>query len=202
MLKFEQIKEILKKSIPNYVIRINYPCGFRGLTFNETKCTLISELDLFNNFLDDFELKGGEFDEKYNKRLILSNLLQNERFCHKIIDNDDKPLSPRQFYKIKNEENKNEEKLIEITETIKNESGEEMKISGEDIAFNVFLTRDNEKNMNILRYLKADFTKIFQNPQLFAVNDLTSLNKLIEDSALNFNLKNFELKKFLKVNMN
>ena len=37
MLKFDEIKEHLKNSIPDYIIRINYPCGFKGLTFNETK---------------------------------------------------------------------------------------------------------------------------------------------------------------------
>lgn len=215
MLKLEQIKEHLRNSIPNYVIRINYHCGFRGLTFNETKCTLISELNLFKNFLNDLEIKGGFADQKYNKRLILSNLLQHERFGHikfslnfysfkqdkgkklfnDIYNDDDEPLSPRQFYKIKNEENKSEEKLIEITETIKNESGEEVKMGESGVAFNVFLTRANEKNMNILRYIKADFTEIFLNPKLFADNDLTQLNKLIDDSAPNFNLKNKEFKK-------
>ena len=213
MIKLEQIKEHLRNSIPNYVIRVNYLCDFRGSTFNETKCTLISELNLFDNFLDDVELKGGNTDEKYNKRLILSNLLQHERFGHvkfsinfysfkqdkgknlfNDIYNDDEPLSPRQFYKIKNLENKNEEELIEITKKIKYKYGED-KIGEAGEAFNVFLTRANEKNRNILRYLKADFTKIFQSPQLFAANDLTSLNKLIEDSAPNFNLKYSELKK-------
>ena len=214
MLKLEQIKEHLRNSIPNYVIRINYLCGFKGLTFNETKCTLISELNLFNNFLDDIELKGGITDEKYNKRLILSNLLQHERFGHikfslnfysfkqdkgknlfNTIYEDDEPLSPRQFYKIKNEENKSEEKLIEIIQILKIESGEEVKMGESGIAFNVFLTRGNEENMNILRFTNADFTKIFKQPELFAANDLTSLNKLIKESAFNCNLNNYQFKK-------
>lgn len=214
MLKLEQIKEHLRNSIPDYIIRINYPCGFRGLTFNETKCTFISEVDLFDSFLDDRELKGEKTDEKYSKRLILSNLLQHERFGHikfslnfysfkqdkgknlfNFIDDEDEPSSPRQFYQIKNEENENKEKFVEVIETKRYDSGEEEKTGEAGAAFNIFLTRGNEENINILRYIEADFTEIFKQPKLFAANDLTALNKLIKDSAANCNLPNFKFKK-------
>ena len=191
MLKFEQIKEHLRNSIPNYIIRINYPCGFKGLTFNETKCTFISEVDLFGYFLDNQELKGEITDEKYSKRLILSNLLQQERF----VNDEDEPSNPRQFYQIKNEENKNKEKFVKVIQTIKNESRLEEKIGEAGIEFNIFLTRGNEENMNILRFIEANFNKIFKQPKLFAANDLTVLNELIKDSAANCNLPNFKLKK-------
>ena len=84
---------------------------------------------------------------------------------------------------------------MEVIQTPKNESGEEEKMVEEGIEFNIFLTRGNEENMNILRFIEADFTKIFKQPELFAANDLTVLNELIKDSAANCNLPNFKLKK-------
>ena len=213
MLKLEQIKEHLRNSIPDYIIRMDYHCGINGITFNESKCTFISEVDVLGYFLDDQELKGGNTDEKYNKRLILSNLLQHERFGHikfslnfysfkqdkgkslyNPFDDKDEPSSPRQFYQIKNEENKNDEKFAEVTRTEKFEFGE-VKIGEAGVAFNLFLTRGDEENMNILRFIEADFTKVFSQPQLFAANDLTELNKLIKNSAANCNLSDFKLKK-------
>ena len=157
MLKLEQIKEHLRNSIPDYIIRMDYHCGINGITFTETKCTFISEVDVLGYFLDDQELKGGNTDEKYNKRLILSNLLQHERFGHvkfslnfysfkqdkgkslyNPFDDKDEPSSPRQFYQIKNKENKNDEKFAEVTRTEKFEFGE-VKIGEAGIAFNLFL---------------------------------------------------------------
>ena len=171
-------------------------------------------MDLFDSFLDDRELKGEKTDEKYSKRLILSNLLQHERFGHikfslnfysfkqdkgknlfNYIDDEDEPSSPRQFYQIKNEENENKEKFVEVIQTKRYDSGEEEKIGEAGAAFNIFLTRGNEENINILRYIEADFTEIFKQPELFAANDLTALNKLIKDSAANCNLPNFKFKK-------
>lgn len=209
MLKIDQIKEHLRNSLPNYIIRIKNYCNFTGLTFNETKCTFISEVNLFGNFLDNQELKGGDTDPKYNKRLILSNLFQHERFGHvkfsmnffsfkqdkENSDNEcDEPLSPRQFYQIKSEEKEKKENLIEIVEIL-DVYNRKIKKGESGIAFNVFLTQGNEKNANILRFVEADFSKIFKQPELFAAENLTLLNKLIKESTSNYMLPNFAIKK-------
>ena len=209
MLKIDQIKEHLRNSLPNYIIRIKNYCNFAGLTFNETQCTFISEVNLFGNFLDNQELKGGDTDPKYNKRLILSNLFQHERFGHvkfsmnfysfkqdkENSDNEyDEPLSPRQFYQTKLEEKEKKENLIEVVEIL-DVYNKKIKKGESGIAFNVFLTQGNEKNANILRFVEADFSKIFKQPELFAAENLSLLNKLIEESTSNYLYPNFALKK-------
>ena len=206
MLKAEQIKEHLRNSLPNHIIRVNYFCGFLGLTFNEAMCTVISEKDIFGTFFSKKELKGGDTDEKYNRRLILSNVMQHERFGHIIFSmnfysfkqdkgniymneyEDDEPSSPRQFYQITKEENKQKEKLIEIVEILTNKSEDNVKKGESGMAFNVFLTRGDENNMNILTDRESDFSKIFKRPELFASEDLTDLNILIKDSAAEIEL--------------
>jgi len=50
MLTIDQIKEHMRYSFPNYIIRVKYYCGFNGLTFNEARCTIISEIDIFGHF--------------------------------------------------------------------------------------------------------------------------------------------------------
>ena len=78
MLKLDQIKEHLRNSIPDYIIRFKANAFFKGLTFNETKCTFVSEVILFCEFLNNKELEWGDFDPPFNKRFTLSNLLQYE----------------------------------------------------------------------------------------------------------------------------
>ena len=202
MLTIEQIKEHLRNSIPNHIIRIKYHCDFKCLTFNESKCTIISEKDIFGSFFEKIELKGGITDEKYNNRLILSNVLQHERFGNINFSNlsdingeDEQSLIPKQFYYIKKEENEYKENLIEIVEIKSNTSGEKIKKGECGFAFNVFLTRGNEENMNILSHTEADFTKIFKQPELFASEDFSDLNILIKDSADEIELSFSQFKK-------
>ena len=215
MLKVDQIKEHLRNSLPNHIIRINYPCKFEGLTFNEVKCTIISEIDIFGFFFDEQELRGGNTDEKYNKRLILANVMQHQSIGHikfstkfysfkddkgnSLFDMneymEDGPSSPRQFYQIIKEENEKKENLIEIVEILIDESGNKVKKGESGIAFNVFLTRGDEKNMNILRESESDFSKIFKQPELFASEDLSALNNLIKDSASKIKLSFSQFKK-------
>ena len=181
MLKIEQIKKHLRDSLPNYIIRVKHNCGFKGLTFNEAKCTVISEIDLFGYFFDEKELKE---DITYNKRLIISNVLQHERFGHikfsmnffsfkqdkvnnliyanQNIYEDDEPSSPRQYYRIKQENNQKYEDFIEVVYVLENIPGKKIEIGESGLAFNVFLTRGDEENLNILRNDEADFSKIFK----------------------------------------
>ena len=202
MLKIEQIKKHLRDSLPNYIIRVKHNCGFKGLTFNEAKCTVISEIDLFGYFFDEKELKE---DITYNKRLIISNVLQHERFGHikfsmnffsfkqdkvnnliyanQNIYEDDEPSSPRQYYRIKQENNQKYEDFIEVVYVLENIPGKKIEIGESGLAFNVFLTRGDEENLNILRNDEADFSKIFKQPELFASEDLSTLNALIKESA-------------------
>ena len=201
MLTIDQIKEHLRYSLPNYIIRVKSYTSFKGLTLNEAKCTIISEIDIFGHFLDDEILSNRDLDYNYNKRLILSNVLQHERFGHfkfslnfysfhpdkGILSNnsdtfDNEPLSPRQYYRIINEGNEIKEQLAEIVETIESKSGENIEIGESGYAFNIFLTRGDSINFNILRDNEADFTKVFKEPKLFASDDLTALNSLIRDS--------------------
>ena len=58
----------MRYSLPNYTIRVKYYCGFNGLTFNEVRCTIISEIDLFGHFFDDELLLNADLDDNYNKR--------------------------------------------------------------------------------------------------------------------------------------
>ena len=108
---------------------------------------------------------------------------------------DDEPFSPRQFYQFTKEENKPKEKLIEIFEILTDESGNNIKKGESGMAFNVFLTRGDEENMNILRDSESDFSKIFKKPELFASDDLTALNSLIKDSASEIELSFTQYKK-------
>lgn len=174
MLTLDQIKSHLRDSLPNYIIRLKLKVDFPGLTLNELRYTIISEMNLFQSFLDEKELEG--YVEEYsNRRLILANLLENERIGklnnsinifsfqrdNKEIlidsyDSEDEPLSPRQYYYIEKEK---KEKLIEIV-LVSNYIGKEAKKGESGVAFNIFLTRGDERNFNIiilifLRYLKT-----------------------------------------------
>ena len=209
MLKLQQIQNHLRNSLPDYLIRLDCRCNFLGETFNEVKTTIISELNLFGFFLDDENLKGGETDSNYNKRLIASNLLQHERFGHVKFSinffsfkqdkgysplndyNNDEPLSPRQFYQVKNEKNEKNERFIEVVLN----SEQLGKIGESGYAFNIFLTRGDKDNISILRYLGANFTELFKKPELFAAEDLTNLNILIKNSAPGEDVPIYELKK-------
>ena len=216
MLTIDQIKEHLRNSLPNYIIRIDCHSDFKGLTFNESKCTIVSEIDLFGHFLIKEELKEVNLDDNYNKRLILSNVLQQERFGHlklssnfcsfksdkgninNLDDFDDEPLSPKQYYFIKNEGKERKEILTEIVEEILDDSGKIVTIGESGYAFNVFLTRGEAENMYILRLTGADFSKIFIQPKLFASEDLTDLNLLIRASGPQIKLPENKSKKELK----
>jgi hypothetical protein len=210
MLTIEQVKSHLLDSLPDYIIRIKTSCDFRGLTFNETKCTFISEKDIFNSWLDDSELNDLKLDQLYNYRFILSNLLAHERFGHvKFSINfysfkqdyksdfdeiyEDEPLSPRQFYQIKNENNEKKEILIQVVETEK-KFGEVVEKGEAGQAFNVFLTRGNIKNFDILRCINVDFSEIFEHPEFLAAEDLTKLNELLKKLEIE-ETSNYEIKK-------
>ena len=103
--------------------------------------------------------------------------------------------SPRQYYQITKEENKRKEKLIEIYDILTDESGINVKKGESGMSFNVFLTRGDEKNMNILRDSESDFSNIFKKPEMFAFDDLTALNILIKDSAAEIELSFYQYKK-------
>lgn len=209
MLKLEQIKEHLRESLPKYIIRINSLVDFYGLTINESRHSIISEIDLFEKFLNKEELEGF-YDENNSRRLILANLLQHECFGHVnyslnfyafkrdtneikeySYNTEDEPLSPRQYFNIGN---KSEEQFIEIVVTTV-KFGEEISNGESGFAFNIFLTRGNEKNLNALRNNSADFSKIFKEPKLFAAKDLTELNKLIYESCSDEDFQKYQLKK-------
>lgn len=207
LLSLEQIKNHLKLTIPDYIIRINCSTNFNGITFNETRMTCINEIDLFGKFQSDEELMNDE-DDFYNKRYILSNLMGHENFGHvkfsmnffsfkqdnSLEDNTsingtyEEPLSPKEYYNInidteKNDnKNGNTENLIEICE-IFIENGKQIEKGESGTAFNFFLTRGNIEYMNLLKNRRVDFTNIFKNPQLLAEDDLTNyLNALKECS--------------------
>lgn len=209
MLTLNQIKSHLRDSLPNYIIRLNLMVDFYGLTLNEVRHTIISEMNLFQSFLDEEELKGYD-DDNCNRRLILANLLEHERFGHvnnsmnffsfqrdtkeilkDLYDSEDEPLSPRQYYHIEKEK---KEKLIEIVQT-SNYFGKEIKKGESGVAFNIFLTRGDVRNFNILRNDNADFSKIFQDPKLFASKDLTILNNLLKASVSDDEFGEFKLRK-------
>lgn len=81
MLTIAQIKQYLKNSLPNYIIRVNCYSEFEGLTINEAKCTIINEIDLFGYFLGNSIFLNddlNDLDDNCNKRLILSNVLQHK----------------------------------------------------------------------------------------------------------------------------
>jgi len=209
MLTLDQIKSNLRDSLPNYIIRLKLKVNFTGLTFNEVRHTIISEMNLFESFLSEEELNGYD-DDINSRRLILANFLEQERFVHlnnwinslsfqpdeeKILidsyDSEDEPLDPREYYQIENEK---KEKLIEIVQ-MSNYLGKEVKKGESGLAFNIFLTRGDEINFNILRNDTADFSKIFIDPKLFAAKDLTVLNKLLRESISNYEFQEFLLKK-------
>lgn len=209
MLTLDQIKSHLRDSLPNYIIRLKLKVDFPGLTLNEVRYTIISEMNLFQSFLDEKELEG-YVDDYSNRRLILANLLENERFGklnnsmnifsfqkdNKEIlidskDSEDEPLSPRQYYYIEKEK---KEKLIEIV-LMSNYLGKEAKKGESGVAFNIFLTRGDERNFNILRNDNIDFYKIFKDPKLFASKDLTILNNLLRDSISDDEIQEFKIRK-------
>ena len=211
MLTIDQVKSHLLDSLPDYIIRINTFCDFRGLTFNETKCTFISEKDIFNSLLDDSELNDFKLDHLYNYRFILSNVLAHERFGHvKFSINfysfkqdyrsnfddiyEDEPLSPRQFYQIKIENNEKKQLLIQVVE-IEKKFGEVVEKGEAGQAFNVFLTRGDEKNFDILRCINVDFSEIFMHPEFLAAEELTKLNELLSKLKLEEEFSHCEIKK-------
>ena len=211
MLTIDQVKSHLLDSLPDYIIRINTFCDFRGLTFNETKCTFISEKDIFNSSLDDSELNDFKLDQLYNYRFILSNVLAHERFGHvKFSINfysfkqdyrsnfddiyEDEPLSPRQFYQIKIENNEKKQLLIQVVE-IEKKFGEVVEKGEAGQAFNVFLTRGDEKNFDILRCINVDFSEIFMHPEFLAAEELTKLNELLSELKLEEEFSHCEIKK-------
>lgn len=105
-----------------------------------------------------------------------------------INDTYEEPLSPKEYYNInidteKNDnKNGNTENLIEISE-IFIENGKQIEKGESGTAFNVFLTRGNIEYMNLLKNRKVDFTNIFNNPQLLAEDDLTNYLKALKECS-------------------
>ena len=76
MLSLSHVKNFLKLSIPKYGIRIKCLCGFKAVSFLETRITAFSEINIFGELLD---LKT-EDDSDSNKKYILSNIKKHEHF--------------------------------------------------------------------------------------------------------------------------
>ena len=185
MLDHEQIKEHLKSSLPNYIIRINCETFFNAISFTETRITCFNEISLLGNFQDNEELQSND-DFDYNKRYLIANLMGHEDFGHikfsincldqmtenyyyyyYIFEANKEPLSPIEYYNVNVEKEKNIEiKITEKRNGLNYEKGE----SG--IAFNFFLTRGDNKLINLLRRRKVDFKRIFISPELLAKDDL------------------------------
>lgn len=84
-------------------------------------------------------------------------------------------FSPIEYYNVNIEKEKNIEiKIKEKRNGLNYEKGE----SG--IAFNFFLTRGNNKLINLLRKRKVDFKKIFISPELLAKDDLKEYIDLLK----------------------
>ena len=160
ILSLEQIKNHLYLSIPNYIIRINCSTNFNAITFNETRISCINEINILGKFQNDEELMNDE-DFLFNKRYILSNLMEHEDFVYlntsmnfysfkrdnyfrkkNINYNDiyDEPLTPKEYYNIMidPEENNKKKKNIENLFVIFIENGKRIEKGDSGTAFNVF----------------------------------------------------------------
>ena len=131
MLNEKNIKDNLRSTIQKYGIAILCETEFNACTFNEVKITCINEQTSLGGILDNDDLLN-ENDHTYNKRYILSNLMQHEDFGHinfsinfyafhdYYIDRTEgvhyfENLSPFKYYMI----NSKKEKIQEIFEEVK-----------------------------------------------------------------------------------
>ena len=196
MLDIKDVQRHLRETIPKYGIRLTSVAGFKALSFCEMRITCFCEYSIFFQICKDINNK---YDDNYSFRFVLSNILKHEDFGHlafsinnfsfqqdKIINSKKnnyemyKTSSPYEYYKvfeIKNKKTKEKtESLISIVSYDYN--NEEKGELGESLMF--FLTRGNEKLMNLLESVEPDFKELFENPSLMAENDLGNFIKKLE----------------------
>ena len=201
MLNHEQVKDHLKMSLPNYIIRVNFKTFFNAISFTETKITFLSEISLLGSFQKKEGLESCK-DIYYSKRYLLANLMGHEDFdhikfsinsfsfkldqtsekylFHYMFEKSKQPLSPIEYYNVNVEKEKNIE--IKVTETKNGITFDKGELG---IAFNFFLTRGNIKLIDVLRRRKMDFTDIFKSPKLLAKDDLKEYIDLLKKIAEN-----------------
>ncbi len=208
MLDTKDVQRHLRETIPKYGIRLTSVAGFKAMSFCEMRITCFCEYSIFFQICKDIHNK---FDDNYSFRFVLSNILKHEDFGHltfsinnfsfqqdKIINSKRKNYenyvtsSPFEYYKtfeIKNK--KNEEKSESLICIVSDDyNNEEKGESGESLMF--FLTRGNEKLMNLLESIEPDFKELFENPSLMAENDLgifiEKLEALLPDEKDSLNI--------------
>ena len=198
MLNCGQVKSHLFSTIPNYGIRINCNSHFNAFTILETRTTCISEIKLFNFFLDDINCDN-DFDFYYRYRL--STLLMNENFGHikfyinYLINYESEnkykgktlnPFNSIRYYKVLENEGK-----AEILNKQKNKRMEnENEIRGESsVDIENFLTRGDQNLVYALRTENINSKKIFENPELKASNNLNDFIKILSEGQVCFDNK-------------
>jgi len=196
MLDVKDIQRHLREAIPQYGIRLTSVAGFKAMSFCEMRITCFCEYSIFCQILKDIKNK---FDDNYSFRFVLSNILKKEYFGHltfsfnnfsfqqdKILNSKRKNYekyiksSPIEYYKkfiIKNK--KNEEKSESLISIVSDDFNNEEKAEpGEALMF--FLTKGNEKLMNLLESVEPDFKELFENPSLMAEDDLGNFIEKLE----------------------
>ena len=184
MLTLEDVKRHLNLSMANYGIRVKCLCGFKSVSFVETKMTIFSEMDIFGYFLDS-KIQSDE-DSDFNKRFILSNIMIQEQFGHILFwENKSsfqfdipkelklsqfEPLNPIEIYSPFNEGNFSRIKVPH--------SRENRRKLGYILLYH--LVRGNKKLYNMLENIEGNFSKLFKRVDLMANEDLTQFCKEID----------------------
>ena len=182
MLTLEDIKTHLKLAIPNYGIRAKCLCGFKAVSFVETKITIFSETDIFGNFLG-LKIQSDE-DSYFKKRFILSNIMIQEQFGHILFSENkssfqfDIPQELKLSQFVETYSPLNEGNFIRINDP---HSREIRGGSGYTLIYH--LTRGKKKLHNTLENIEGNFSKLFKRVDLMARGDLTEFCKELNDAA-------------------
>ena len=207
LLNEEDIKNHLLSTIPKYGIKVKVHSFFDACTFNDVRKTCICESAIFGYNLNDANILS-KYDLIYNKRFIISHLLQHEDFAHiktsinfyafnddsipKIKTNeimifDSEPQSPKEYYQFKGKK----EGFIEII-TEKEINNEKFILGESGLALSYFLTRGESRLMKLFNATKFDFTILFKNPSLLAAENLDEFINILETIYKENNLCNKE----------
>ena len=173
MVSLSQIKSHLLKTIPSYGIKANCDfLKFKALTISEVKINVFNEIFIFGHDM----INDSEFDNDYNNRFVISNILKHENFGHvKFSLNDNcfrqekanselniEPTSPIQFYF----------KFNNNIVNVKNPYIKEKKEGESGCAFDYFITRGNKDLYNFLKNNNANFEYLFKNVELMVAANL------------------------------
>lgn len=185
MLTLDQVKKHLRKTIPQFILRVNFKCHFNASSYNETRIQIYSEHNIFGNSIDLDSKK----DSSYRIRFPLSNIMKHEQFGHikfsinnssfqldhpkNLILNINEPSSPIETYSPLNGGN-----FIEIYDPNSN-----FKKGESGYSFSYYLTRGNKKLYNFLENTTADFSSLFNRVDLLVSEDLTEFCKRLGELA-------------------